>query len=161
MRPLAYRSAVVHGTLLPTPACTPPHDDYDYDCDVNRGPTFNHARTGVSLLLLLPSVAFDCAGRPAGWSTDVLARCLLDLLSDRASWRRSNAQQPVIPRDRDEGQRRVRVAILTSIPTNEKKPSRRQFCSETLARSYFAVIQSHVVFCALRLDWETLRKDHF
>jgi len=43
-------SPTVHETLLPTSTCTPPHDDYDYDCDVNRGPTFNHAHTGVSLL---------------------------------------------------------------------------------------------------------------
>jgi len=54
------------GFSLPTSACTPPRDDYEYDCDVNRGPTFNHARTGVSLLLL---VAFDCTGRPVDRSS--------------------------------------------------------------------------------------------
>lgn len=45
--------------VLPT-SCTPPHDDYDYDCDVNRGPTLNHALMGVSLL---PPMAFDYVGR--------------------------------------------------------------------------------------------------
>jgi len=58
-QPVARRCCA-RGFSLPTSACTPPRDDYDYDCDVNRGPTFNHVRTGVSLLLL---VAFDCAGR--------------------------------------------------------------------------------------------------
>lgn len=42
--------SLVHEPLFPTTPCTPPHDDYYYDCDVNRGPTFNHVHTGVSLL---------------------------------------------------------------------------------------------------------------
>lgn len=72
--------------FLPTSTCTPPHDDYDYDCDVNRGPTLNHALTSVSLL---PPMAFDYVGRARSSS-----------LPDEDRTR----HQEVIRGDRNEGQ---------------------------------------------------------
>lgn len=89
----------MHETLSPTSTCTPPHDDYDYDCDVNRGPTFNHAHTGISLLPPWPSTM----------PVDRRARCsslrfLMEI--ERAAGD---------PYDRNERQRWIRIAILMSM----------------------------------------------